>query len=255
MLWMLLVGCAKVEEAPATVDDLLHWFWTQYETATDDEVRTRAAELDTLTAEPLRGTYSDLTDEEQATVTMDEPIDPADARGIFIAGDVACTFDDLEQVRIALDQKGLYEAANGGEAYIAYDRAYTSDLAAYPGVPLTWDTTYTVKPVLSEYTLFVHGGARLVPEADGVGPVFLSRVWAPAPATFRDDNSNDYFRQDYQIDVNLPRGDATVHLYGTWRDLSSLGFTLEEQGTVNTLLDGYEDYDRDTEAVCANGGF
>src|SRR5687767_3926115 len=109
-----------------------------------------AANFGPLVEEASRGTVSVLTDAEQATVTLTEPRDPADASGLYVAGPVACSFPDYERVHYVLDQEGLYEAATGEEKYIAYERAHTTDLAAYEAretAYLAWETTYTVKPV------------------------------------------------------------------------------------------------------------
>lgn len=257
---LLLVACAKPIEAPKDLDGLVHWFFTNYDTATDEEMRVAAANLAPLVQESSRGTVTDLSEEEQATVAIDPPRDPAEATGMFVAGPIACTLADLEVVNYALDQEGLYEAVTGDEEYIRYSRAYTTDIARYEARTdafLGWRTTYTVKPVATEYTAEIDGGMRYVPagEDEGdVGPVVLSRSVLPSPATFAEETS-DYFDQDYQIDVMLADGDASVHVYAAWRDLSSLGLTDESEGVQNLMLDGFEDFDRDTELVCAAGNF
>lgn len=255
----LLVACAEPPvEAPEDLDSLFHWFFANYETATDEEVRAAADNLLPLVQEATRGTVTDLTDDEQATVELDPARDVADVTGIYITGPVGCTIADMEAVHYALDQEGLYETATGEESYIAYDRVYTSDLAAYEAREepfLAWETTYTIAPVTEEYTAVIDGGMRYVAEADGVGPVVLDRAYLPSPATFTNPETSDYFGQDYQMDIMLPDGDASVHAYAVWRDLSSLSLTDESEGVQNLILDGLEDFDRDTELVCAAGGF
>jgi len=257
LFFLLFVACAKPEPAPADLDGLVHLFFAKYDTATDEELRAAAVNLLPLLQEPSRGLVDDLTAEEQATVRVDPPRDPADATGMFVAGPIACTLADLEVVNYALDQEGLYEAVTGDEEYIAYDRVYESDLAAYEARTdpfLTWRTTYTVQPVMSEYTAEIDGGMRFVPALDGVGPVVMSRSTLPSPATFAGE-TDDFFDQDYQIDVMLGDGDTSVHVYVAWRNLSSLGLEDESAGVQDLLLNGFEDFDRDTELVCAAGEF
>lgn len=257
---LLLVGCARPVEAPTDLDTLFHWFFVNRDTATEEELHAAAANLLPFAREVSRGTVTDLTAEEQGTVTMATAADPAEATGIFITGPVACPFDDLERIHYALDQEGLYETATGDEdTYIEYTRAYTSDLAAYEArqIPtLAWDTTYKVAPVTVAYTAEIEGGMRFVPAADdeGAGPVVIERAHLPSPALFENgtaEQGGDFFAQDYQVDIMLPDGDGSVHAYAVWRDLSSLGLTDESDGVQNLILDGLEDFDRDTELVCA----
>ena len=257
MLLASLLACAKPIEAPADLDGLLHWFFTHWEDATDEELRAAATNLAPLVPTASRGTVSPMTEAEQATVALDGEQDIAQATGIFVVGPVACSFADFERVRYAIDQEGLYEAVTGDEEYIAYDREYHSDVDAYEArsVPsLTWHTLYSIKPVTTEYTADVEGGIRFVSAEGDSGPVAIERAYLPSPATFAAETS-DYFEQDYQVDVLLPAGDGSVHAYGVWRDLSSLGLTDESDGVQNLILDGLEQYDRDTELVCAAGGF
>lgn len=260
MLLLVLAACEKPVEAPEDLDGLAHFFFARYDTATDEELRVAANNLAPLVQEATRGLVTDLSDEEQATVPTVPPGDPADATGMYITGPIACAFEDLEVVNYALDQEGLYEAVTGDEEYIQYSRRYTSDLAAYEARQepfLTWVTEYTVQPVpiSPAYSATIDGGMRYVPADDeGAGPVVLSRSVLRTPAVFADE-TEDFFAQDYQIDVMLPDGDGSVHLYVAWRDLSNFGQTDETEGVQNLLLDGYEDFDRDTEGVCAAGGF
>ncbi|MDP2314617.1 MAG: hypothetical protein Q8P41_17065 [Pseudomonadota bacterium] len=265
MLLLSLLACVGPPvEAPLDLDQLLHWFFVHRDTATDEELRAKAANLAPLIGEATRGTVTHLTEDEQAVVAMAEPADPADATGIFITGPVACSFPDFEVVHYALDQEGLYETATGEESYIAYDRAYTTDLAAYEArtTPnLAWDTTYTIHPVTSTYTALIKGSMRFVPAADadadepgGIGPLVVERNHLPSPATFESESS-DFFAQDYQLDIMLPSGDSTIHAYAVWRDLSSATLADENEGVQNLILNGLEDFDRDTELVCAAGGF
>jgi hypothetical protein len=258
MLVLALVACAPREPAPEDLDGLFHWFLANYETASDEEILAAAANLEPLISDPSRGLVTAITPEEQATTGVEHGEDPAEATGIFVAGPVACDFGDYERVHYALDQEGLYETATGDDnKYVAYDRVYTSDLDAYESreTPyLTWDTTYTAKPVLTEYTALIKGGMRYVPGDDTRGPVVLNRAILPNHATFEVETS-DYFEQDYQLDILLPAGEGSIHGYAVWRDLSSATLTDESAGVQTLLLDGFEDYDRETELVCAAGGF
>ncbi len=249
---LLLLACSRPVEAPADLDGLFHWFFTNYETASDEEMLAAAANIKPFILEEGEGTVTDLTAAERATSPVEGNLDPSLATGIYLQGPVACPFDKMEQVHYDLDQNGLYEEATGDPPYIEYKRTYTSDLGAYEAreTPfLSWHTVYTVKPVTEEYEAEVSGSIRYVPAADGVGPVVVERAVVPTPALF-EEGSNDYFNQDYQIDVMLGDGGGSVHGYAVWRDLSSLGLTDEDPAVQSLILNGLTDFDRDTEEVC-----
>jgi hypothetical protein len=256
MMLAVLTACATPEKASEEIDGSLHWFFANFETATDDEMRDAVLDLDLGVA--ATGTVGDLTADEQATVELDSPRDIADVTGLFITGPVACTFEDNEIVHLLLDQNGVYEEATGKPPYDEYERVYTSDDAAYLAREtsfLWWETTYTVTPVFQQYTAFIVAGVRYVPEKDGVGPILIERDHLPSPATMTG-QTEDFFDQDYQIDIVVPDGeDSTLHAYAMWRDLQSAGLQDEDKGVQNLLLDGLDDFDRDTEKVCALGNF
>lgn len=250
----VLVACKHPEPAPEAVDGSLRWFFANFETATDEEMRDALGELDFAEDQ---GVLDPLTAEEQATVELDGDKDPAKATGLFIAGPMTCTFEDLEATHWYPDQEALYEDRTGGERYDEYDRQFTTDLDAYLAreTPYVWwETTYTVTVALSTYTAFVVAGLRYVPEADGVGPIVIERDFMPSPAEFAGETDN-YMEQDYQIEVLVPDGDTSRHAYAMWRDLRSFGIEDEDEGAQNLILDGLEDFDRDTEKVCEVGGF
>lgn len=257
MALLLLLACARPVEAPEDLDALFHYLWQHYAAGTDEEMLAAGANLAPLIETASDGLITRLDRDEQATVEMEGDQDPAEATGWYVAGPLACPFADTEQILYALDQEGLYESATGKESYEAYDRVYTSDLDAYTSRAepfLTWTTTYTVTPVLTTYTAVILGSLRYVPEQDGVGPMLLQRSHLPAPATFASE-TQDFFEQDYQLDIVLPHGDGVVHAYGNWRDLQSAGLEDESAGVQNLLIDGLVGYYQDLETVCAAGGF
>ena len=121
---LALTACGHVEPAPEDLDQLAHWFWSAYETNDDVELAVAVARFDGLTAdlaEPLRGSLTDLTAEEQATVAVDAPQDPAAAAGMYVVDLLACTLDEVERLIYDPDQDQLHPGV-----YERYDRVYTS---------------------------------------------------------------------------------------------------------------------------------
>lgn len=254
---LLLPACKPRSDAPKDLDALYHYLWLNYEEGTDEDLLAAAANLDPLISEAGNGLLTLLTDDEQATVDVRSGQDPAEATGWFVAGPLACAFDDTERLLYALDQEGLFEDAIGKESYEAYDRVYTSDIDAYVAreTPfITWTTTYTVQPLFSTYTAVISGSMRYVAEQDGVGPMVLQRSYLPDLATF-DGETQDFFEQDYQLDVVLPASGSAKHGYANWRDLKSAGLEDEDTGVQNLLIDGLETYYKNLDTVCAAGGF
>lgn len=257
----LLAACGPATvAAPDDLDGNLRWFWANSKDAKDTDVIEAALKLqvagkaDTLTAQkPGRGFVTRLSGDEIAVAGLKDVVDPAKARGFFITNVFPCTLDKLETIVSALDQKAQYP-----EAYDAYTRSYTSDSAAYTSRTspnLSWDVTLTAKLVTAPYTSNLKGGLRRVTPASGkttFGPMLIGRTWLPAPATFKNPDPATSFEQDYQIEIWWERTPGELfHAYGMWRDLRlGLGFTTEDNGVANTLMDGLVDWDKKTAELC-----
>ena len=53
------------------------------------------------------------------------------------------------------------------------------------------------------------------------------------------------------MEVWLEDGAELVHLYGIWRQLD-VGLTTENDGLVNTIIDGMRDWDDRTAELCGS---
>lgn len=258
---VLLSGCGPATvAAPDDLDGNLRWFWASSKDAKDADVVEAALKLqgagkaDTLTADkPGRGFITRLSADELAVVGLKDVVDPSKARGFFITNVFPCTLDKLEGIVAALDQKSQYP-----EAYDAYERTYSSDFDAYSrraASTVTWDVTLTAKLVTAPYTSNLKGGLRRVTPPAGktsFGPLLIARTWLPAPATFKNPDPSTSFEQDYQIEIFWERAPGEIfHAYGMWRDLRlGLGFTTEDNGIANTIMNGLIDWDKKTVELC-----
>ncbi|MFN7146656.1 MAG: hypothetical protein ACK4YP_22975, partial [Myxococcota bacterium] len=123
MVWFLL-ACAEPKPAPRDLDTLLHDVWLHYGTQDDEalatDMRDLAAVVD-IDALPLEGTVTDLTSDEIDAAGADGP-DPEPARGMFTAGFVDCTPEEMDRILVAEDQMALYP-----DNYLAYERTYAGD--------------------------------------------------------------------------------------------------------------------------------
>lgn len=255
MFWLLL-ACQPPEAAPRDLDTLIHDLWAHY-TADDrvagaEALRADAVDLRGLIDEaalPLDGTFSDLS-EEEATAAGAPGLDPAPAVGLFIAGFVGCTPDQMERILSATNQDELYPGS-----YTAYERDYTTDLDAYEARTsdqLRWTANYSVKiPLTGDYTAEILGGVTFV--SDGAdGPYLYSTTVMPAPALT--DPDTIVFDIDLQMELYYPHDGGVVHVFGMWRniDLPS-GFGTDSDIGVTLMVDGMHGWDDDTTAICAEG--
>lgn len=257
VLGLLLLGCTATKPVPQDLDGLAHWFWQNYEAGSDEEVAAATVALhaavggDTLDG-ATTGSLTDLDAAEVALVDLRWTPDPAAARGVVLINPVPCSLAALEPILYDLEQDALYPGT-----YDAYTRVYTSDFDAYVAreVPhLSWRSDITATILGATYTEEVLGGLRWSPAVEGVsgawGPVLMGRAYIPEPAVFESDGKS--FDQDYQLEVWWERAPGeVVHFYAVWRQGDyGAGLTSDSDAVAGLLLDGLEDWDRDTAALC-----
>ena len=250
-----LAACKKVEPAPKELDDLLHWFFTEHETAEDETVaeafRNLDAAVDGATLEEhWDGSMTALTAEEVGDLGPNGT-NPANAAGIFLVNPVACTLKQMERLLADRDQIELYGT------YETYERTWVSDVPAWLDRDedmAEWDEHFTVSILGIEYEADTIGLARRVPTLDDEqspwGPTVFTRRTMPARATFQ--NDRDYYDQDYRTEMYYERSNGTVvHVAAMWREASFAGLESSEEGTQRLVLNGMKDWDDDSEAACA----
>ena len=237
MLWLAPLACAP-EPAPDDLDGLLHLFWSEFETADGERLAEAAANL------PLEATDGETTrltaDEIDHVETAD--VDPAEARGWFVLYRYPCTLDRLEPILYELDQAGQYPDAG----YTSYTRTYTTELDDFTSGAserVDWDVVIEGAYFNTDYTEHLLGGLRRS------GEVLMARTWIPEPVDF-EEGSSWTWPQDYQIEVWIEDGADVVHLYGIWRQMD-IGLTTENDGLVNTTMDGMRDWDDATADLCS----
>jgi hypothetical protein len=254
--FLLLVGCKKVEPAPADVDGLARWFWVEYDDASDDDVRAAATNVwaavdgDALTDDAIDGTVSDLTEDDVAHVELREGTDPTLAAGLFFARTVACPIDKIETIVTALNQDELYEGV-----YEEYTRTYTTDDVAYFAREvdrIAWTVDIVGQLLGTPYTETLRGGARYIPATgdEPHGDVIVARTWMPEPAVLDSDSRS--FVQDYQMEFYAARGEESVHFYAIWRETSmGSGLDQDNETVQRIILNNLADWDNGTEDICA----
>ncbi len=254
MWFALLLACRHVEPAPPDVDELVRFYWTDFE---GEDAAMAQAVADTHLAidggtisERGDGTLTDLTAEDLVVVGMEGSVDPGLAAGVYLTNVVACDLDALERILYHLPQDELYT----GE-YDTYSRAYTTDFDAYAAreaATLSWEVDLGRQILGTALTEHLIGGIRRVPDTD-FGPAIVARAWLPEPAVFEGDNKT--FDQDYQIELFYERAPGeVVHVYGLWRQVD-LGSGLDQDSNLvaGPLLSAMAAWDDRTEELCAEG--
>ncbi len=233
----LLLACAP-DPAPDDVDGLLHWSWTQFELASDEQWVEAATKLPT---DGQEGEQSRLVEDEVAHIAWGAESDTELARGMYIANTFSCDLSRLEEILIARDQSVQYE-----DVYERYDREYTSDLEDFQsGVSssVAWDVELEGEYVGTAYTERLHGGVRRVEGA------LIARTWISEPVAF-EEGSDWWWPTDVQIEVFAQQDTEIVHLYGIWRELDIGSLSTEDDGLVNLTRGGMRDWDDRTEELC-----
>lgn len=248
----VLAGCS-VDPAPTGLEEIARWTWVNYEAADDDALADAIvklhAEVEALPVDDALEGYIDarLTKEDLEPVGLHEKNDPSKARGLLVATVIECPLAKVEPLIWALNQDELHPGT-----YDTYKREHTSSLEAYTSRKepfLTWTTDIKATPLPgTTYTERILGGARWVPQSPH-GPVLLSRTVLPEPAKF--DDADDYFRQDYQIEIFYERSPGqTVHVFGVWREMKVGGFETEGDTLASIQLSNFVKWDEKIEEIC-----
>lgn len=247
-----LIGCRGVKAAPEDLDGLLHWFWDHGDTVDADDFSESVATLHGVAGAALDakvdGEVSRLSAEQ--VEPYDRPdVDPATAAGIFLLNPFACEPDALERILIHLAQDELYEGV-----YDRYARTYTSDRDAYLARDvdrLGWDVEIEASILGSAYSEKISGSIRAVDTEHG--QAFLTRTWLTEPADFGGGGKS--WPQDWQLELYYaPEPGRIVHLYGMWREMSlGAGLSMDGGAVQRVTLNNLADWDRQTEALCAEG--
>jgi hypothetical protein len=231
-----LAACAPPPRPPADVDGLARWFYSEYDAASDRAVAEAVANLHAA----LRA--GEIEAPEQGRLSpLPEAADPGRVRGMLLVNLIRCPLAEVERLHTARDQRAIHPS------FDRYERSYTSDPDAYfarRNPRLDWQNRYTVSLLGSSCEAEVEGGARFASGA------LLSRARLARPARFN--NPDDYFRQDYQIQLFYERAPGeVVHLFAVWREMRFAGFSSDDDLFAALTLDSFARGDEEIEAHCA----
>lgn len=265
----LLTAACKVEEAPATTDELFHRLWSAFpvEAEADMDLLIGSVpanvDLDTLVSEDWdnapRGNQTHLSPDEIAGLPFEDadgnplaPPDPSLATPLYLIDRFPCDGATLEAILTYPDQNALYKTYDG------YERRFESDRDAFldgSTDTLGWDGTIEVASVIS-YVQEFHTDLRRVTVGEDAGvpgdTVWITRNVLPRPAEWK--GSDGYFKQDYQLELFMPvPGGDLVHLYPVWREMKAAGSTLDDPILRGINFSQTISFDKTTARLCAEG--
>lgn len=268
-------GCifAKPAAAPKGIEDLTRFILDRFEIKEDTDVELQDAELReafiNLNAEleaqevavdkPFKNVLDDLDKKHVQDLEgmTDEKLEKLGlAQGLVIADVIRCTMKQNEN--LMLSQKS---AELRPDVYAEYEKIFDEDIQPYADGAkdqLLWNVDYTLNdpPVGSAYSAVARGGARRVQGLDDdtspFGDLLITRVHLPEPAVFEGEGSE--FSLDFQLETYHTNADGhLLHLYANWRRMKLGPVDSSQEVFINTSLDGMVDWDKDTEAACADG--
>lgn len=254
-------GCRAVPEAPEDLDGLLHYLWQNVVDGGDDEIAQGVVNLHVAVdgaalTEITDGQATELTADEVAWLELDREVDPSEASGVHMISPLTCDLETVDDIVTALEQGEMYDT------FDAYERQYTSDAGDYhdrSSPTLTWTVEYSVTvPLAGSYTANLDAGARWVPTLDDTlsphGPVLITWSTLPEPAVF--DTGDGVFDQDYRVEVYYePEPGKVVHTEALWRHMEAGVVSMSNESIQRMVLNGFADWDAQTDVLCAGGEF
>lgn len=267
LLWMLVLQTAacKVEEAPATTDELFHRLWAAFPVEAEVDMDLLVAsvpdvvDLDALRDDHEQGTQTPLSPDEIADLPFVDadgaptaPPDPALATPLYVIDRFPCAGDRLEEILTFPDQNAIYGT------YETYERRFRDDRQAFLDGDtdvLVWDGTIEVSNLI-KYSYDFQTELRRIPVGEDLdvpgNVVWMTRNILPTPADWK--GSDGYFKQDYQLELFIPvEGGDLVHLYPVWRELMALNMTLDQPGAATINFNQTISFDKTTAKTCEDG--
>jgi hypothetical protein len=250
--WLLVTSsaCRKIEPVPEELDALVHYLWAEMASGEDEQILAAvdnlatAVDADTLDEAILEGEVSDLTADEIAFIDRSDA-DPADATGLLLADRVACSQRGFERIIAHPDQDELYVGVY--DSYERYEMTSKKDFLDGTTQEMTWKLRYSSSVIGAAYTV---NSSTLVRRID---EVVLVRAHMLEPATFDNEDSNNFLTQDYHLEIYWPGEGDLNHVYGLWKDTKMLGLEDEDESVQRITLDKMLQWDEGTGELCAEG--
>ena len=251
---LLLVGCRQIEPAPSELQDLMQFFFTDFETAEDATMAEAFRNLDAAVGgadlEYQEG-FVEALPREATDATGYAHADPADAIGLFIVNPVSCTMDQMVELITMKDQIGTYGT------YESLDRTWVETVEEFArGNSPTgmWSDDFHYKNGLLKIDYTATTEAWPVDSNQrGYESVGRHARHAPGHGGPRTDAEDDHsYPQDWRSEVYYERSDGQiVHLAAMWREAVFGNLSHEDELAQRTLLNGLKDWDDASTTACA----
>jgi len=256
VLPLLATGCRQIEPAPSELQDLMKFFFTDFETAEDatmaEAFRNLDAAVDGGNLEYQEG-FVDALSKEATDATGYAHADPADAIGLFIVNPIACTMDQMVELVTMKDQIGTYGT------YETLERTWVEavpEFASGESPTGMWSDDFHYKNgfLKIDYTATTEGTGRWIPASDDYespwGDMLVTRRVMIAPA--ENAEADHSYPQDWRSEVYYERSTGEiVHLAAMWREAVFGNLSHEDELAQRTLLNGLKDWDDASSDACA----
>ena len=253
---MATIGCKDIEPAPQEQEELMQFFFSEFDDASDETMaeafRNFDAAVDGANLEYSEGIVANLA-KEDTDRTGYTHADPANGVGVYIINPVACTMDQMVDLVTMKDQVGTYGT------YEAFDRTWVQDVEAFQegdSATAIWEDDFRyINSILGiDYVANTEGTGRWIPELDDDmtpwGRMLVTRRVMTAPATM--DKEDHTYPQDWRVEVYYERAPGQiVHLAAMWREAVFGSLSHESELTQRTLLNGLKDWDSASDEACA----
>ena len=240
-------------DAPSEVSVAARAFWSGYD-SDEATVKKLTADIEGIIGRagtiPIQAKVADLQKDDLKVIGFDKDRDPTLGAGMLIVTELDCTLDEAEKLAMATNQPELYP-----NTYDAYKRTYKSsaqDYLARKTDKVAWETDLTATVTGPQYRSILSGGNhRFATAGPTGGPMFLSRTFLTAPATFLKGGDNAAFQQDYQIELYYERpSKKTVHFYAVWRQFNIGSLNSDSNFYQSLVLGNIVDFDKRTSKIC-----
>lgn len=268
LLGLSLGGCRQVDPAPTALEDLMHFFFLDF----DSEETERLQEgVDNLLAWQARegssegstGSLGVLSAEAKEAVGLDGDLSDEWLKGVFeLVPRAGCTAREHGDIYAFDDQPALFPGQ-----YDGYDRTYHTDVDCYRGqecAEAEWSAHIEGNVGLAKGTYDYIVQMRDLESSAGE-TVTMTRAWLPEPAVVGQDEGQEaegdpeqegtFFDQSYSIEVFAPLagagdGGESLHLYALWNSAGHPLFSPDSEFWERQYLKGVEDWNDRLDELC-----
>lgn len=253
-------ACRQVEPAPTELEDLMHFFFLEFDS--EDEERLQEG-VDNLlawqasdgSAEGSTGSLGVLGAEAKEAVGLDGDLSDEWLKGVFeLVPREGCTAREHGDIYAFHDQPELFPGQ-----YDGYSRTYHTEVECYRDQSCEeaeWSAHIEGNVGLAKGTYDYVVQLRDLQSTSGE-TITMTRAWLPEPAVVGDEEAEEdpeqegtFFDQSYSIEVFAPLAGDSLHLYALWNSAGHPLFSPDNEFWERQYLKGVEDWNDRLDELC-----